>query len=910
MLRHAVTIACILVLAAIAPAQTLPNIHFEKYTLKNGLDVILCVNKKIPAVNVNLWYHVGSKNEATGKTGFAHLFEHMMFQGSKHVVGEYLALVEQAGANLRAGGVNGTTNTDRTNYFETVPTHSLEYALWLEADRMGFLDEALTQEKFANQQDVVRNEKRQGDNAPYAAVQYAVAEHLYPMGHPYGHTVIGSIEDLTNATLDDVREFYNTWYVPNNCSLALVGDFDPDDAKELIQKYFGPLAPGKPRSRPGVNIPFLPRNKTVRILDRVPQARLQLVYPVPHHFTPEEASLDYAASILGHGKTARLYRTLVRDQQLASNVVVYNAAREIAGEFHVIVTARPGVDLARLRAVVDSQFADFAENGPSKDELERLKVETSMNFLGSLERIGGFGGIADRLNSYNTYLGNPDYFQRDHDRYQAITTADVRRDFQRWIADAHRLEVWVEPETSGRPDAEEFDRSVPPSTDGPVVFDAPRTERRTLDNGLEVVVSPRPGLPLVSTRLIIKTQDVNESEEKAGRSTLTAAMLDEGTITRSALQIQEELDRLGARMSVGGGKTGASVSLRCMTEKLDDAFEILTDIVLNPAFDELEFERQRKMTLDGLRRSMSEPGYLATRLFQQKLYGEEHPLGRSSDGTASSIAAITTADLRETWSTYWRPNNATLLFVGDITIERAVEIAQLHLGAWREGKLPMTALRPAPRRKARTIYLVDRQGAPQSEIRIGAGAPARKDPDYHAMQLTNALLGGAFSSRLNLNLREDKGYTYGAFCRLAMARDHGWWMATAGVQSKFTTASLHEFRKEIEGLAGTIPIRPDELRNVQRNLTLGFVQNFESNDMVAGQLSSLLNDDAPLSALAEFVPAIEQGSPEAVTAMARKHYGFDGVVVVIVGDLSEIEAPVRALGWGEVVVLDADGREQ
>lgn len=910
MMRQSVTIASFLLLAAVSIAQPLPKIPYEKYTLRNGLDVILCVNKNIPAVNVNLWYHVGSKNEAAGKTGFAHLFEHMMFQGSKHVVGEYLALVEQAGANLRAGGVNGTTNTDRTNYFETVPTHSLEYALWLEADRMGFLDDALTQEKFANQQDVVRNEKRQGDNAPYAAVQYAVAEHLYPAGHPYAHTVIGSIEDLTNATLDDVREFYNTWYVPNHCSLALVGDFDPDEAKELIQKYFGPLSPGKPQARPGVNIPFLPRHKAVRIEDRVPQPRLQFVYPVPQHFSPEEAPLDYAASILGQGKTSRLYRSLVRDQQLASSVVVYNAAREIAGEFHVIVTGRPGTDPARLRAVIDSQFTDFAENGPTRDELERLKVETSMNFLGSLERIGGFGGIADRLNSYNTYLGDPDYFQRDHDRYQAITTTDVRREFRRWIAEAHRLEVLVEPETSGRPDAEEFDRGDPPSTEGPVVFDAPRTERRTLDNGLEVVVSARPGLPLVSARLIVKSQDLGESEDKAGRSSLTAAMLDEGTITRGSLRIQEELDRLGARLSVGGEKTGATVSLRCMTEKLDEAFEIVADVVLNPAFDEQEFERQRKLTLDGLRRSMSDPGYLATRLVQQMLYGEDHPLGRSSDGTAESIAALTTADLRETWSTFWRPNNAVLLFVGDITIDRAVEIAQLHLGAWREGTIPEKEIRPAPRRKTPTVYLVDRQGAPQSEIRIGSAAPTRHDPEYHAMQLTNALLGGGFSTRLNLNLREDKGYTYGAFCRLAMGREHGWWMATAGVQSKFTAESLREFRKEIEGLAGAIPIRPGELRNVQRNLTLGFVQNFESNDMVAGQLSTLLGEDVPPTALAEFVPSIQQLTPETVTSTARKHYGFDSVVVVIVGDRAEIETPVRALGWGEVVVLDANGREQ
>lgn len=899
-----------LLVGASAVAQQLPKIPFEKYTLANGLDVILSVNKSIPAVNVNLWYHVGSKNEAPGKTGFAHLFEHMMFQGSKHVVGEYLALVEQAGANLRTGGVNGTTNSDRTNYFETVPVQSLEYALWLESDRMGFLDDALTQEKFTNQQDVVKNEKRQGDNAPYAGVQYAVAENLYPMGHPYGHTVIGSIEDLTNATLDDVREFFNTWYVPNNCTLTLVGDFDPEEAKELVQKYFGPLAPGKPLARPGVNIPYLPRNKQVVIQDRVPQARLQLVYAVPQQYSPEEVSLDYAASILGQGKTSYLYRKLVRELQLASSVMVYNLTREISGEFTIVVTARPGVDIDRLRAIVDEQIAAFATAGPTEEEMQRHKTETSMNFLSSLERIGGFGGIADKLNNYNTYLGNPDYFQQDFDRYQNASAADVTREFRRWIAEAKRLEVLVLPETSGRPDVEEFDRSVPPSTEGSIAFEAPKTESRTLDNGLEVVVCRREKLPLVSARLVVKSQDLLESTEKAGRSSLTAGMLDEGTHTRTALQIQEELDRYGSSLGVGGGKQGASVTLRSMAKHLDPSFEILADVVLNPAFDDEEFERQRKLALDALKRNMNEPGYVANQLFLMKLYGEDHPLGRNSDGTEASLAAVSTADLRETWSTYWRPNNASLLFVGDITLDAAVALANKYLGEWKQSSVPSASLPPAPRRKGRTIYLADRQGAPQSQIRIGGTAPSRLDPDYYPLQMTNTLLGGAFSSRLNLNLREDKGWTYGAFSRLAMERNHGWWMATAGVQSKYTKESLAEFRKEIEGISGGIPVRPDELRNVQNNLTRGYVQNFESNDMVTGQIAALLNDALPMSTLDEYVPNIERQTPQSVTATAQKYFRFDDAVIVVVGDLQEIEPAVRSLGWGEVVIIDANGEEK
>ncbi len=891
-------------------AQNLPKIEFERYTLANGLDVILSVNKRIPAVNVNLWYHVGSKNEAPGKTGFAHLFEHMMFQGSKHVEGEYLALVEQAGANLRAGGVNGTTNSDRTNYFETVPASSLEYALWLESDRMGFLDDALTPEKFTNQQDVVRNEKRQGDNAPYAAVQYMVAENLYPAGHPYAHTVIGSLEDLTNATVDDVREFFNTWYVPNNCTLTLVGDLDPDEAKELIRKYFGPLAPGKPQARPGVNIPYLPRNKQVTAKDRVPQARLQFVYPVPPQYAADEAPLDFAASILGGGKTSYLNKKLVRELQLASNVSVYNQAREISGEFVIIVTARPGADVDKIRSVVDEEIAAFLSAGPTTEEMQRVRTETEKSFLGSLERIGGFGGIADKLGGYNTFLGNPGYFQEDFDRYQRVTADDVTRAFRQWIADAHRLEVLITPETSGRPDAEEFDRTVVPSTEGSVTFNAPETESRILANGLEVVVSHRPSLPLVTVRLVIKSQDVLESEEKAGRSSMTARMLDEGTHSRSALRIQEELDRYGSSLGVGGGKQGATVTLGSMAKYLDESFDIMADVVLNPAFDEEEFDRQKKQALDGLKRNRTNPGSVANIVFMKKLFGADHPLGRNSEGTEESLAALTPADLRETWDRFWRPNNASLLFVGDITLDQAAALTEKYLGAWKRAKLPDRELPKWDRISERTVYLIDRQGAPQSEIRIGGLAPVRQDKDYFSMQMANALLGGAFSSRLMLNLREDKGYTYGAYCRLAMEREYGYWMATAGVQTRFTKESLIEFRKEIEGMSGGIPLHPAELRNMQNNLTRGYTQNFESNDMVAGQIAALLAGNLPVTELAEYVPGIEGQTAETVTAAARKHIAFDSSVVVVVGDLKEIEAAMRALNWGTVVVVDEDGNEK
>ncbi len=904
---RAALVLCLVGTVATASSQTLPKIAFEKYTLANGLQVILSVDKKIPAVNVNLWYHVGSKNEVPGRTGFAHLFEHMMFQGSKHVVGEYLQLAEQAGANLRTGGVNGTTSQDRTNYFETVPSASLEYALWLESDRMGFLDDALTEEKFKNQQDVVKNEKRQGDNNPYAVLEYLVAEHLYPAGHPYAHTVIGSLDDLTNATLDDVRAFFNTWYVPNNCTLTLVGDFDVAEAKRLVQKYFAPLAPGEPLSRPGVNIPVLPSTKQVRAKDRSPQGLLVLVYPTPQTFSREEAALDAAASVLGGGKSSYLYKRLVRELDLASSVSVYNACSEISGEFTIRVQARPGRSLEEIRAVVDEEIAAFARRGPTKDELQRERARRAMDFMSGLQRIGGFGGVADRLNQYNTFLGTPDYFQQDYDRYMNVTAADVTREFTKWVAAAHRLEVHITPEKSGRPDAPEFDRSVVPATGSSVSFAAPKTQGTKLPNGLEVVVASRPGLPLVNAQLIIRSGNILEDADKAGESMLTAAMLDEGTTKRSALKIREDLDMLGASLGVGGGKSGSSLSVECMKQHLDATMEIASDVVLNPTFPQDEFARVQKQTLDGILQMKSNPSVIAGQVFNKMLFGSGHPLGIPSGGTESSVQALGIADLKRNYETYWRPNNAALVFVGDITLDEAVQLASRYFGAWKQASLPPLTLPAFSAPKEHVIYLVDRQNAPQSQIRIGSTAPDRYSKSYYDLQVANALLGGAFSSRLNLNLREEKGYTYGAFSMMANARTHGTWVASAGVQTAFTKESLIEFMKEITGIAGARPVTDSELDGMQKNLTRGFVQQFESNGQVLGEVASHVSYGLPVSDIDRYIPSVEQQTPSSIMETAKKYFSFDNAITVVVGDRAQIEAGIRALGWGRVVVVDADG---
>jgi zinc protease len=888
--------------------QEIPKIEFEKYKLANGLEVIFHVDKRIPAVTVNMWYHVGSKNERPGRTGFAHLFEHMMFQGSKHVKGEYLKLVEEAGASLGNGGVNGSTSEDRTNYFETVPTPSLEYILWLESDRMGFLMDGMTTEKFTNQQDVVKNEKRQGDNEPYNVIQYLVADNLYPRGHSYSHTVIGSLDDLTNATLDDVKEFFQTWYTPNNCTMSIVGDFDPALAKQLIQKYFGPIPAGPSLSRPVVDIPSLQETKIIRATDRVPQARLYLYYPVPQIYSKEEAPLDYAAFVLGRGKGSRLYRKLVRELQLASGVSVNDAMNEVCGEFSFVITARPNVSLDEIKKIVDEEIAKLAKDGPTEAELKREKAATAMQMISRLERLGGFGGISDILNQYNTYLGDPEWFKQDYQRYAAVTAADVKREFNKWVAGRPRLEIFLKPEASSRADAKEFDRTSVPSKGGSSEFKAPQVQSQTLENGLEVVVYENHDIPKISGSLSIKTGNILETLDKSGVSSLTAAMLDKGTKTRKAEQITEDIDLLGSTLGVGGGKGGGSINFTTLTNNLGQTMEVVADVLLEPVFPEQELDRLKKQYLDAILREKSSPNSLASRTFQRVLYGAEHPGGFSSRGTEKSIPAIKIDDLKKNYKEFWRPNNAILILCGDIKMQQAVALAKKYFGAWKKAELPKLEVPPTNPPSERMVYLVDKQDAPSSVIFIGSLAPTRYNPDYVPIEVMNTLLGGSFSSRLNMNLREEKGYTYGAGSWFNMDRYFGAWMASSSVQTKVTVPALQEFQKELEGISGAIPVKADELKAIQNNMVRSYVQNFENNGAILGQIAPLLSLGLPLKELSDYSPIVSAQTPESIMGIAGKYINFNKAIVVVVGDLSKIEQPLRDMKLGKVVVVDADGK--
>ena len=471
--------------APLAPASDeAPRIAFEKYTLPNGLQVILHVDKKLPIVHVNEWFHVGSKNEKPGRTGFAHLFEHLMFEGSKDAPGKYLTFAERLGANLREGGVNGTTNPDRTNYFITVPAGGLERVLWLESDRLATLMDFLTKENLDHQREVVRNERRQGlENTPYGRAFKLIFESVYPAGHPYSWLTIGSQEDLSAATFDDVKDFFRTYYTPNNLSLIVAGDFDPAEAKRLVTKYFGPIPPGPALDRPGRSVPAFSGEKVVEVADRVPQERVYVAFPSPPFFEKGDAELDLASLILTDGLSSRLQKALVYDRQLCSTVQASQNSAEISGLFFVSATARPGVPLADVERVVTDEIARLAKDGPTDTELDRAKTKYEFRFVSGLEGIGGFGGKSDQLNRYNTFLGDPGKLAEDLGRYQHATREDVRAAVAKWIDTPNRVLVRFHPETSGRGSSPAIDRSQEPPAAPDAAFHPPDVKRATLRTG-------------------------------------------------------------------------------------------------------------------------------------------------------------------------------------------------------------------------------------------------------------------------------------------------------------------------------------------------------------------------------------------------------------------------------------------
>jgi zinc protease len=895
--------------AAMSPASgDVPKIAFEKYTLPNGLQVILHVDRKLPMVHVNSWYHVGSKNERLGRTGFAHLFEHMMFEGSKDADVKYLGLMEKAGANLREGGVNGTTDTDRTNYFESVPSASLEYVLWLESDRLATLTDVLTKEKLDNERDIVKNERRQSlENRPYGRWLMLLFQNLFPFGHPYAHDVIGSHEDLTAATVDDVKDFFKSYYTPNNLSLAITGDFDVTEAKRLVEKYYGPIPPGPALDRPRHWIPPLDAEKIVEVKDRVPQERTYFAWPSPAFFDPGDAELDLVSLILTDGLSSRLNKTLVYDKQLCSDVVSSQNSLEIAGGFVIWATARPGALLLVIEQTVTDEIGRLAKEGPASAELDRAKTKWEFQYVTGLERIGGFGGKADLLNQYNTFLGDPDKFAADLKRHRAATVEDVRQ-AAKWLDTRNRLLIRFHPEKSEREANAAVDRSHQPALGADRPFRAPEVKSARLDNGMDLLVVERRDLPKVAVTLATRAGSADDPAGKEGLAGLEVEVIKRGTKTKTALEIDDALGDLGTSIDGSANPEYSTLSFEVLQRNLGSALAILADVASSPSFPQDEVDREKKKRLDALAQAENEPNAIARRVGQMLAFGQGHPYGHPTAGFPATVDKLTPEDFSEFHDIYWRPGGSALIFVGDISLAEATGLAKRDFGSWSGGGPPAVTIPPPRPVGAGKVFLVDRPDAAQTIVAEILPGPARNAPDYYALSLANQVWGGAAGARLGMNLREEKGYSYGVSSFPLAYSKYGMWRAAGGVQTSKTKESVVEFQKELKFIAGEKPISEKELTEAKHERVRGYAQQFESMGRVAQQVTGLWAVGLPMSELQREPDELEKATLESVNAAARKYAAPSGATLLLVGDLSKIESGVRELSLGEVLTLDREGK--
>jgi zinc protease len=899
-----------------------PELAVERYTLPNGLEVILHEDRTTPVVGVNIWYKVGSKNEKLGRTGFAHLFEHLMFQGSQHHDDEYITPIEKIGAQI-----NGSTNEDRTNYYETVPSNALELALWLESDRMGFLLPALDQKKLDNQRDVVKNERRQRvDNQPYGQADEKILEALYPPDHPYHHSVIGSMADLSAASLSDVSAFFRTYYSPNNASLCLAGDFDPAEAKRLIAKYFGSFPRGPEVAKIAPRVAKLDAPKHLKMTDQVQLPLAQLIWPTVPTADPDEPALDVLAEVLGGlKKENRLYRALMYDRQLAAQVQAGHPTQPLSGKFEVGILARPGQKLDDLVKLADAEIERLKNEGPSEDEVLKAQNDRESALIIALESVTR---QADFLNQYSVTYGDPLAYKAELARLFAVTPADVKRVANKYLtANRLRFDVNPGPPTPRAPEVavdrakqeplvvpkageikDEFDRSTMPKTGPTPKFTPPDVIRRKLSNGLEVLVAERHNLPILTVHLVVKGGETLVDKRLNGLASLTASYLTEGTKTRDSLRLASDLNMLGANLSASGELESSSVTLTTLTKHRDKALELFSDVVVNPSFPQKELRRLVAQRMSMLQFQLDTPDGIAANVYPRLLYGADHPYGRTAAGTLSSIPSIRRDDAVGLHGKLYVPNNSALIVVGDTTADAITSALESALKDWKPGTVPTHKLPEPPPPKPTAVYLVNKPAAAQSILSVGFVGPARSTPDYFPLTVLNAILGGQFSSRLNLNLREDKGYSYGASSHFYFHKGPGPFEAECSVQTDVTKPALGEMLKELTEIVGKRPATDAETAFAKERTIMGFPSRFSTTAGVAATLDALVVYDLPADYFTTYRSKVEAVTTAEVNEVARRHILADKLTVLVVGDRAKVEPELKSLPIGkEIHLRDAMG---
>lgn len=877
------------------------DIPYTEFVLSNGLRVVVHEDRKAPVVAVNVWYHVGSKNEVQGRTGFAHLFEHLMFQGSENYKGEYFEPLEKIGAT----DLNGTTNRDRTNYFQTVPSHALDVALFMESDRMGHFAGAITQKLLDEQREVVKNEKRQNYlNRPYGRVWMLASELSYPVGHPYSWTTIGKMADLDAATLDDVKAWFGTYYGASNAVVVLAGDISPDEARAKVEKYFGHIPAGPSIDRPGPRIAPMTSHSRYAYPDKVSEPRIHRIYNVPQWGTDELEHLRLASFVLGSGKSSRLHKRLVYEEQLATSASAYVMDGEMGSQMWVVASVKPGADTDRVEAIIDEELQWFLADGPTQDELNRARTKFVASAVSRLERVGGFGGKSDILAQSTVYGNRPDAYKTSLNVFKSATTEDVQRTAMQWLQDGS-LTLNVLPEKTFSTTTAAVDRSqLPVPTELPALA-LPSIERAKLSNGIEVVLMSRPESPVVNLRLLFGGGFTADQNAIPGTMNLLTSLLDEGTATRDAMTIAQQLEDLGASIGAGSSLDQSSVTLQAMPSVLEPALAILTDMVQQPAFPENELARVRQLTLAGIQREKTQPATMGQRLLGPLLFGENHPYGLplTGSGYEQGVPNITRDTLVELHKKTFVPANTRILATGGIKMDALIALLEPTFGSWENTQVaPITNVPDVQPRTNVEFVIIDKPGAAQSFIFAANIIGRANELDLATTQLANDVIGGSFTARINMNLREDKGWSYGARTFVLTTLGPQVFGVSTGVQSDKTAESIAEINRELREYLTTRPATQDELSRAQANRTLKLPGQNETSQALMGSLNEIVTFGYPDDHFQRYVESVRSRTPQDITALASSIVKPDAMLWVIVGDRAKIEDKIKALGLGSVRV--------
>ncbi len=873
-------------------AASAQEIEYEKYELENGLTVILHEDHSLPVVCVNTWYHVGGKDETEGRSGFAHLFEHLMFMGTERVPGNEFDEIMEAGG----GWNNASTSWDRTNYFSFGPKSLLPTLLWLDADRMEDFGRMMDQEKLDKQREVVLNERREMiELEPYGRAEFEISRLMYPPDHPYHIGVIGTVEEIRAASVQDVKDFFAAFYVPNNASLVVAGDFDPKEVKPLVAKMFGTIPRGADPVHAKAEPQVLAGTKRVTYSDQVQSGRLYMVWHSPPFFREGDAEMDLVAQVLSAGKSSRLYKRLVHEEKIASNVAAYQSSGSLGSLFHVIITARQGYSLDEIERVADEVIREFVREGPEKKELERQVASLEFGMLRSLQSVLR---KANRMNMFEYYYDEPNSFRRDLDRYRKASTRSVRDWARKVLLPDGKLVVKVLPEEESGFLAGRDERPVPGVAGA---FQVPEPETFVLSSGIEVDHWRRSELPLVEVALLLRAGSAQMDAELAGCSRLTAEMLDEGTGDLDAFEFSDALDLLGARMTARPGTESSRLGLSVLKRNLGEALRLAGGAVMEPRFDREDWDRVKSLHIEHLRQMEDRPAAVAGLVGMRAFFGDDHPYGKPVNGTIESVDSITLEKVMEAHRRHYAPGNAKFFIAGDLTTEEAKEALEDIFGVWKNPAgfepAPPVAKKIAANQDLRVI-LVEKPDAVQTVIRFYMSGPLFSDPNRIGLELLNTILGGSFTSRLNSNLREEHGYTYGAGSRFVMTPSTGYLVAYSTVQAEVTGSALgeflHEFRRIREG-----DVTAEEAKKARESNRMDTIQSFEGLGGILATASHLDFHGLSFSSLGEDLVLMASIDEEELNALAGPAVLLEEALIVLVGDRSTILEQLDGLGLPE-----------